>query len=194
VHPLDEKFIPDSIARKSETVTVPHTASVGQTIVVKAVDENGKPTEWEAVDFPSGGGGYDVTALPLLADITLEEDVTNPSFSLSKTAKRCIHIEWYNAGDEATPSLYPRVNEMLVDMPVDGIDAKKYQWQIIDILEGGCARWRWTGSQGNVWDGTGVNNLSKAMAIQYDWLQGGIWSVGRTGTIVAGSRVRVWGE
>ena len=35
-------------------------AEVGQTIVVKAVDENGKPTEWEAADFPegsSGGGG-----------------------------------------------------------------------------------------------------------------------------------------
>jgi hypothetical protein len=28
------------------------TAEVGQTIVVKAVDENGKPTEWEAADFP----------------------------------------------------------------------------------------------------------------------------------------------
>ena len=31
-------------------------AAVGQTIVVKAVDENGKPTEWEAADMPSGGG------------------------------------------------------------------------------------------------------------------------------------------
>lgn len=29
----------------------PSTASVGQTIVVKATDENGKPTEWEAVDM-----------------------------------------------------------------------------------------------------------------------------------------------
>lgn len=31
-------------------------AEVGQTIRVTAVDENGKPTEWEAVDFPEGGG------------------------------------------------------------------------------------------------------------------------------------------
>lgn len=28
------------------------SATVGQTIVVKAVDENGKPTEWEAVNLP----------------------------------------------------------------------------------------------------------------------------------------------
>ena len=33
------------------------SATVGQIIKVKAVDENGKPTEWEAVDMPSGGGG-----------------------------------------------------------------------------------------------------------------------------------------
>ena len=31
------------------------SASVGQTIKVKAVDESGKPTAWEAVDIPSGG-------------------------------------------------------------------------------------------------------------------------------------------
>ena len=30
------------------------TAEVGQTIVVKAVDENGKPTEWEAADITTG--------------------------------------------------------------------------------------------------------------------------------------------
>lgn len=31
-------------------------AEVGQAIIVAAVDENGKPTAWEAADFPSGGG------------------------------------------------------------------------------------------------------------------------------------------
>jgi hypothetical protein len=35
-------------------IPAPETASIGQTIVVKAVDENGKPTEWEAADLPSG--------------------------------------------------------------------------------------------------------------------------------------------
>lgn len=50
---LDETFIPDTIARKSEVISTPVTAQVGQTIVVKAIDENGKPTEWECVDMPS---------------------------------------------------------------------------------------------------------------------------------------------
>lgn len=35
-------------------IPVPATAEVGQTIVVKAVDESGKPTEWAAVDMASG--------------------------------------------------------------------------------------------------------------------------------------------
>lgn len=34
-----------------DSIPAPSTASIGQTIVVKAVDENGKPTEWESVDY-----------------------------------------------------------------------------------------------------------------------------------------------
>lgn len=37
-------------------IAAPATAAVGQTIVVKSVDENGKPIEWEAVDVVSGTG------------------------------------------------------------------------------------------------------------------------------------------
>jgi hypothetical protein len=42
-------------------IDAPETAIIGQTIVVKTVDENGKPTEWEAVNMPSGdsSGGSD---------------------------------------------------------------------------------------------------------------------------------------
>ena len=36
-------------------LTVANTAAVGQTVKITAVDENGQPTEWEAVDFSSGG-------------------------------------------------------------------------------------------------------------------------------------------
>ena len=43
-------------ALSAEKVTRPSTATVGQVIAVKAVDADGKPTEWEAVDMASGGG------------------------------------------------------------------------------------------------------------------------------------------
>ena len=49
VHQLDEKYIPESIARKTATLPMPATASVGQYIVVSAVDESGKVTATEAV-------------------------------------------------------------------------------------------------------------------------------------------------
>lgn len=45
-------------------------AEVGQTIVVKAVDENGKPTEWECAELPSG-------KLPLVAEVVLTEEVSS---------------------------------------------------------------------------------------------------------------------
>ena len=35
----------------------PDEAEVGQILVVKAVDENGKPIEWETIDAPTGSGG-----------------------------------------------------------------------------------------------------------------------------------------
>lgn len=46
-------------------IPVPATAEVGQTIRVSAVDENGKPTAWEAVDMASGGGSADEYVLVL---------------------------------------------------------------------------------------------------------------------------------
>ena len=39
------------------SLQIVNTAAVGQTIRVSAVDDAGKPTEWEAVDFPAGWGG-----------------------------------------------------------------------------------------------------------------------------------------
>ena len=53
-------------------IPAPATAEVGQTIVVKAVDENGKPTEWEAADMP--GAVYN--------QFTLTEPVSSVEFSL----------------------------------------------------------------------------------------------------------------
>ena len=62
-HPLDDRFIPDTVLREWNmpfipmhpddigAIPAPATAEVGQTIVVKAVDDAGKPTEWGCVDF-----------------------------------------------------------------------------------------------------------------------------------------------
>ena len=44
--------IPAVTASDIGAIPVPTTAEVGQAIVVKAVDENGKPTEWEPMTLP----------------------------------------------------------------------------------------------------------------------------------------------
>ena len=49
-----EEYVNSSIAAGGADISLGLTsAAVGQTIKVKAVDESGKPTEWEAVDIPS---------------------------------------------------------------------------------------------------------------------------------------------
>lgn len=45
--------IPES-SSGGDYIPIPTTAEIGQTIVVKAVDENGKPTEWEMADMRGG--------------------------------------------------------------------------------------------------------------------------------------------
>lgn len=79
--------INEKVNQESEAIPAPATATVGQTIAVKAVDENGKPTEWEAVDMVSGGGaigGGSVKTMELLASDTLTEDVQAIHLTLPK--------------------------------------------------------------------------------------------------------------
>lgn len=40
----------------SDKITSPKTAEIGQVLAVKAVDDSGKPTEWDVVNMASGGG------------------------------------------------------------------------------------------------------------------------------------------
>lgn len=55
---------------KIDIVQSPATASVGQTLAVKAVDDNGKPIEWEAVDAGNAGNTSDSTKLTLIDEVT----------------------------------------------------------------------------------------------------------------------------
>lgn len=70
------------LATVDEVVPAPSTASVGQVVAVKAVDENGKPTEWEAVDM-SGGDKWE-----LLAEVEASEDVSGFDIKFSYKCKK----------------------------------------------------------------------------------------------------------
>ena len=45
-----------NVLLEGDAIPVPSSATTGQILAVKSVDETGKPTEWEAVDAPQGGG------------------------------------------------------------------------------------------------------------------------------------------
>ena len=75
VNPVQNKVVTAALAEK---ITAPTTAAVGQIIKVKSVDSTGKPTEWEAADLPSGGGGE---TWEKLVDASLAEAVESVTYT-----------------------------------------------------------------------------------------------------------------
>lgn len=90
-------------------LAVTNTAAVGQTVRITAVDETGQPTEWEAVDMPSGGGGTTSDEWIDLGTLTLAdgEEATNFSWKVNGQVKK-IHIEgvYYSATSGKNLSLF----------------------------------------------------------------------------------------
>lgn len=63
----------EEMPEPSGGLEITNTAAVGQTVKITAIDADGKPTEWEAVDFPEGGAAIvDVVELPTE---NIDEDV-----------------------------------------------------------------------------------------------------------------------
>ena len=77
---IDEKYIPDTIARTADVIVAPAAASVGQVLAVKAIDEKGRPTEWEAVDMAKDGS--EGTGSSTNGDLTepADDDIPNVYF------------------------------------------------------------------------------------------------------------------
>ena len=61
-------------------------ATVGQTIKVKTVDTDGRPTSWEAADMVSGSG----EVWEKVAEVTTTEEVASIELTLSDCTKICV--------------------------------------------------------------------------------------------------------
>lgn len=81
-------YVAQSRGTTGDYIPAPETATVGQTIQVTEVDEDGKPITWEAVDFPSGGGsgGNSGTEWTLVSTTTTTEDVGYVAIPMPETA------------------------------------------------------------------------------------------------------------
>lgn len=103
-------------------VPAPMIATVGQTVVVKAVDENGVPTEWEAADLPSGGGtqwkliNTITTTEDALARVTCTVDSNSKPFSLTEVYVKAV----LPISTTATGSNFFYLNGMYFNGPTAG--------------------------------------------------------------------------
>lgn len=73
-------------------------ATVGQIAKITAVDDSGKPTAWEAVDMPSGGGGTKTE------EVTETVTVGSENVTLDSTApSQTVNLAWNVPGGKTIP-------------------------------------------------------------------------------------------
>lgn len=102
-----EGYLADSVKVKAKNVVSDITAAVGQTIVVKSVDENGKPTEWEAADYYAGAWKH-------ICDITTTEQV-DAGIVVTENS-------------EGVPLAELKYNEIWVMAKMVGLDTNTHNW------------------------------------------------------------------
>ena len=89
-------------------ISPPETAKVGQTIVVKTVDADGKPTEWEAADMASGGGSGG--GIHLIARVVTEANAASIEVTGLSTTAEVLSLRIYNPGSNCGAGLCITVN------------------------------------------------------------------------------------
>lgn len=101
----------ESEEANADYIPVPQSANIGQTIVVKEVDANGKPTKWEAVYLPSGGGGgsFDSNFI-IIKELSYDEEEGSSTFD--KTAAEINNAMW-NEGKTPILSLWGAMYTLL---------------------------------------------------------------------------------
>lgn len=77
-------------------------ATVGQTVKISAVDENGVPTAWEPTDFPSGGGATE-EVWEDVCDVTIGADVRTQHILTTAEGKKYkkIYVAFSGVGTNA---------------------------------------------------------------------------------------------
>lgn len=120
---MANKSIFDAFERMWQHITValsnkinkPSTATIGQVIAIKKVDENGTPTEFEAVDLSTGGGSAEmqvfdftesvnINSIPGSVDIPLDADTLTSINSAIENHTAVFKIKFTNFPYTITPS------------------------------------------------------------------------------------------
>lgn len=201
-NPVQNKVVTAALAEK---ITAPTTASVGQMIKVKTVDDAGKPTEWEAADL-SSGGSEDWT---LLAEQTTTEIVKEISFSLPKNVKHIVSKIWCPATGAEKVNRYVTIkigaSNLFYYIPIS-IPDKSMTSQLTvsaDSIGGGYWRLSYYANRGDkAFDLFGANNQNhsvtvgvvKATYIEANTFEIMVVEKDTTQQFPAGTMLKVWGN
>ena len=135
-------------------IPVPETAAVGQTVVVKTVDENGKPTEWEPVNLPEGLPNPEelISGQPLVPFYNPESGVPgswgqDAFIPANVAASAGQSVRWTGDNDEygnsvwegyfpVVPPTYPEIGQTIVVSAVDEW-GHPTEWEAKDLPKGG---------------------------------------------------------
>lgn len=187
------------------------SAAIGQTIKVKTVDTDGKPTAWEAVDMATGGGGE---TWELINEVTLSEDAmavvfdkdkSGAAFGLRKfavvgwtkgsnasnTGGGTICINVANTADDRYSIVPPVANHGALKG-----DQLRYWHAAAEILAEKGWRWYLTGAD-NTWKtnqvivGTSLRGVSQTIPKVATYLA--LWSRTSGSAFAAGSEIKLYG-
>lgn len=106
----DVDVLKDDVDKK---ISSPNTAEVGQILSVKAVDDSGKPTEWEVIDKPGSGPGESSPYIYM----TQEEYEALTEYEQDKmywvTYPFGGYVIWLNGKCNGGNTIYKSLNEIL---------------------------------------------------------------------------------
>lgn len=227
--PLDEKYIPSTIqraitgasgqivgfdadgkpvAQDNIFIQAPASAEVGQAVVVKAVDENGKPTEWETVVLPSGGGEATEETWELLGDVTLEEDASSVIFSDIGLENYKKFAYEFSANVDSGTQVFVNVNGAnattyaVGNIPYAGAGYRRMRGEIMQNLRGYTLGWfatySSTSADGDLeWpDRDGMYLTVREKFVSFKSAQFPISTIKiwvNAGNMKAGGRIMLWG-
>jgi hypothetical protein len=189
----------EGLSDDKNIVVAPSVAKVGQAIVVKAVDENGKPTDWTTMDMPSGDewelfseiniteevGSLDIGSCEDVAnefrdkhyqEVTLQITYIQPTTTVSWLR---IGVNNYNGGETGNVSNALRTKETTyVTVNIRRITGSKYQYT---CSEGGTYAEKFGISSCNIMN-------SSATLVPY------VCFIRIAQALGAGSVIKIWGR
>ena len=133
---LSEDYIPTTIPRAE-------IASVGQTIVVKSIDDTGKPTEWEAVDMVDEANVANINGVrKLLSAVgaSIQQQVSSINFNLAENTAPSPAIDTRNINQIDKVCIYSS-GGTLIDTYIASVatDAEGNTWR--EFNTGSSGRW-----------------------------------------------------